>query len=392
MNVKNTLSLLLTLLFITACVPANQSGAGLPPTSTPAPPPTANPTASPLQRYYVPTYYSNFYIDIVEGSQFENKLIIYSPLPTEQWASIVEAFNDHYPWIVVETSQLSDEQVIQIYQGHRNSGQPTADLIVSSDMLGWFNMIDEGEILTYASPEAAFLPEWSRPAVGIYTLSSDPMVLIFNKINFPEKLIGLQDLSDRIDAAPGYLRQRVILLNPASDPLAFSANWFFSESANLDEWLLLSEIGSSAPLLYDRENTTVEEIGRGTAYAAYFVPTNDIYPRLTTYPFIDIAFLPEGQPILARHIAITQGASHPNAAKLMLDFILSQEGQMVMSFNGLTPYRSDIRQVTNYHLDNVAESIGGPRNLIFVSLDRDMLDPVARADFLARWEAALQGQ
>lgn len=379
---------LLVVLALAACGPINTSL----PESTPTAEPTlapVQPTTSPLRRFYVPTYYSNFYIDVINASQAENQLLIYSPITDEQWAPIIEAFNDHYPWIRVTTVQIGDAQIFGAYQSARAAGQQSADLIISSDMAGWMRQVELGEVLTYASPEAAFLPEWSRPAVGIYTLSSEPLAIIHNKVNYSSQLDNLNQLAELNSANPTFIRNRIVTLNPSLNNTGFLANWFYLRANGNPGWQLMNSIGSSQPIFYQDERTIVEEVGRGSAFFAYFVPTSAVYPLLARYPLIEISFIPEGQPILARHMAITQGGSHPSAAKLMLDFLLSQEGQILVSFGGLTPYRSDIRQVTNYHLDTVTDAIGGPGNLIFISLDQNLLDTSARAEFLARLNAEL---
>lgn len=84
----------------------------------------------------------------------------------------------------------------------------------------------------------------------------------------------------------------------------------------------------------------------------------------------------DGQPILMRSIAITKQAKSSNSARLMVDFLLSQEGQIALALGGLTPFRSDVANVeifdfanehkSFFHFNQVIEEVGLD-NLIFLT-------------------------
>jgi ABC-type glycerol-3-phosphate transport system substrate-binding protein len=82
----------------------------------------------------------------------------------------------------------------------------------------------------------------------------------------------------------------------------------------------------------------------------------------------------------------------------MVDFLLSQEGQIALALGGLTPFRPDIANVDIFnssdgnkpyiHFNQVIEEIGLD-NLIFITLDPEINNPEKRSAFIEKWNRAL---
>jgi ABC-type Fe3+ transport system substrate-binding protein len=72
----------------------------------------------------------------------------------------------------------------------------------------------------------------------------------------------------------------------------------------------------------------------------------------------------------------------------LMDFILSQEGQLAWAKGGLTPYRQDIASQAPIHLDKFSADVGA-QNLIPFSFDTDLADSTKAEDFRAKLKKAL---
>jgi hypothetical protein len=81
----------------------------------------------------------------------------------------------------------------------------------------------------------------------------------------------------------------------------------------------------------------------------------------------------------------------------MVDFLLSQEGQLALALGGMTPFRPDIANVDIFtttegshkyiHFNQVIEEVGLD-NLIFITLDPELLDPDKQGAFIESWNTA----
>jgi iron(III) transport system substrate-binding protein len=105
---------------------------------------------------------------------------------------------------------------------------------------------------------------------------------------------------------------------------------------------------------------------------------------------MDWRFMEDGQPLWVRPVVIPKDGSSPNSARLMIDFIVSHDGQAAFGRGGLTPYRSDVRkdEVANFTLSSIAEAVGGEQHLMIIGFDPELRK---RADeFPARWKQMMQ--
>ena len=399
MSYKKILPVVLMLLILAtlnACTPApNDQPATLIPEQTLIPEnvATIEPTNTPssLERYYVPAYYSQFYEQVVEDSKSEKGLLIYSIMGSENWEPVIRAFKEHYPWINVITLDLDANEVFERYYQEIETSAPTADLIVSSDIRGWQTFIEQGQILSYRSQEDSYLPSWAKAGIGIYALSSDPMVIIYNKrlvLSIPETM---QEVSILASAFPGDYEARITTYDAELNATGLAANWFWIKNKGTDGWNILDRIGKTSPILKTSGGQMVQAVGTGESSLGYFVSAITVLPRLQEYPDLGWSYIKDGQPIFVRNMAITQANSSPNSAKLMIDFLLSQEGQLALALGGLTPYRADIARVSSLHLDKISQQVG-QENLIFFSLDPELRDLQRLETFLERWKITMNKQ
>ena len=90
---------------------------------------------------------------------------------------------------------------------------------------------------------------------------------------------------------------------------------------------------------------------------------------------------------MSRIVLIPNEARHPNAAKLLLDFLLSRQGQFALAKAYMGPVRSD---VPTHRGTTPAASVARPVRLGPALLAN--LDQIKRRRFLARWRQALAGK
>lgn len=349
----------------------------------------ATATLSPIQQYYLPAYYSPFYGQIIEDSKKEGRLIIYSIMDERNWAPVVQAFRERYPWIDVSTFDLDASEVFQRYNDQVDAGTPTADMLVSSDYKSWQEIIRDGAVLTYRSQEDGYLPAWSKASFGVYALSSDPMVIIYNESLVQSPPDTMQEVGILAQAFQGTYANNIVTYDASLNATGYAINWFWTKYQGESGWNILNAIGNSSPVLMTSGGQMVQAVGNGDDRIGYFVSAITVLPRLAEYPNLRWSYIRDGQPILIRNMAITQQGRHPNSAKLMMDFLLSQEGQLALAQGGLTPYRADISQISSLHLEKIVQDVG-QENIILFSLDPDLLNVNQSKAFLSRWLQTLQ--
>src|SRR5260221_914238 len=108
-----------------------------------------------------PAGYPAYYAKTIDAANKEGKVVIYSALDTKAAQPLIKDFNALYPGIKVEYSDLNSTELYNRFIAESASGQGSADVMWRSAMDLQVKLVDEGQALTYASPEAPKLPAWA---------------------------------------------------------------------------------------------------------------------------------------------------------------------------------------------------------------------------------------
>lgn len=325
-----------------------------------------------------PDYYPADYDKIVEGAKTEDPLLIYTNLSPEIWEHIIKGFHVNYPDLKVETVDLGPE-LFERYRAERSSGTKSADLIVTSASENWKEFIESGYALDYKSAEADKLPAWASPTQGVYTVTADPMLILYNKFLIPESDVpkSIADMAALIERRPE-LKSKVTTYN-ISNPFGLALNWgYISRDAKNKD--LLTALGAQAKPERSA-GPMFEKIGTGEYAVGYFVSSATTFSRLkdpARAAVVGWSFISDGNPLVLRGAGIPNSAKSVNSAKLMLDFLISVDGQKALGQGGVTPYRSEVKKadVANYTYGDIAEAVGGEDNLVLIGYDKPYLaDP-----------------
>lgn len=364
--------LIVALGLLTACATPTVA-----PTSAPAAP-TSAPTKAPAAA-------GGDYAAMVEASKKENALLIYSIMGANNWKPVIEGFGKKYSWIKVENVELSSNEVFPRYYSESTSKAKTADMIATSSPDLWMQAIDKGEVVNYKSIEDANVPDWSKLAPGIYTVSSDPMIFLWNKQAVPTPPKSMDELAAMIEKDPAKYQGKITTYDAETNATGFAANWFWMKKKGEGGWKVLESIAKAKPKLGSGAGAMVDDTLSGAISIGYFVSGINAYPKYpAAEPVMGNAMIADYTPLIVRGMGVMKAAANPNSAKLMLDYILSQEGQLAFAEGGLTAYRPDVADKAKLHLSKLAAAIG-EKNLAPFYFDKD-LTPANIADFKARWK------
>ncbi len=340
----------------------------------------------------LPNYYPKDYGKIVEASRSEKGLLVYSAMAADNWKPILAAFNQHYPWIKVRTLDLKASEVFQRYIAEAATGVSTADFIATLSATGWARFFQENRSLRYASPEIPYLPQWSLRGERVYTFSADPAVMVWNTKILPADMIpkGLADLAAKVQKKPDFFRGR---LTVGSDTSAFGmfGTWGLYRHHGEKLWTWLNIIG---PLTRPEATggAQIEKILSGEYMMSFKASgiTLAVSSVKKAGKLMGWKYMEDGNIVLLRGMAIPGKAVNAHSAKLLLDFILSQEGQVAMTKGNFTAYRPDAAdQIPDptFHLARLIKIIG-EKNMVIVGWDPEYGDEAKFNAIRDRWRQA----
>ena len=338
----------------------------------------------------VPSYYPSSYDSIVAGSRKEKQLTIYSNLDESNWAPLISAFKKRYPWVSnVATNNLGSSEVFQRYYSEQARGSSAADMLVSGSPQDWIDLVQNRKLaLTYDSPEKSKMPaSLVEPLPGLYTFSTDPILMGYNTalVDKSKRPTGIGSLAKIVQNNPDQFKNKVTTYN-ISESFGFAVNYHYAQGTG-NAWKKLDTI---LPFVRpeDSSGPMVDKMNSGEYLVGYFLSSTVVLPAAEEKgAIIGWSYIDDGTPLFIRGVAITKQPKHPNTAKLMLDFILSEAGQTAIYNGGLTPYRQNLPGDVKRSYQSILNEVGKD-NIVYV----DYKTKLAKSDiqrFSQRWNKAL---
>ena len=341
----------------------------------------------------VPDYYPDNYADIIEASKNEKHVMVYSNMADNNWAPVIQGFEKKFPWIKVETVDLGSGTVHTRWEAEKGSDARSADLLVSGANDRWASYGKEGTMEPYESPEFAKLPDFGHPFPGVAVLSSDPLVVTYNKalLSDADAPKGFAELAKVAPTQKEVFDGRITTYDAARNSFGLAAWYTYLKQKGDEGWNNLRTLG---PMIRGETSggPMNEKISTGEYVYGIAVSGITIFPRLEQPggELLGVLFPSDGTPVMLRGMGIPKGAANMNAAKLFLDYTLSHEGQTLIGKGGLVPYREDVNESdVRYTYQGIADKVGTD-NMVIVGYDEGLL---TEADaFVKKWNAALQGK
>lgn len=271
---------------------------------------------------------------LIEAAKKEGELIIYGTSDLAQANIINEKFQAKYPFIDVKLNRMTSDKLFPRIIAETRSGKFLSD-ILQNTALGIYFLKKGNFLARYVSPEErAYGNEFKDP--GYWATSS----MNLHVIGYNTKNVARSQLPKTWED----------LLNPA-----WSGRLMVSPREQWFAWML-QVMGKEKGLNYMRalakQKPTVRR--EPTALRAQLVIAGEAdFDVDNTYSVLN-PLIKKGAPVnwttLGPALVVPVGyglatkAPHPNAAKLYIDFVLSQEGQRVVLSVGRQSARADLAQ------------------------------------------------
>lgn len=260
----------------------------------------------------------------------EGSVVIYSSTPSELLDELTKQFNEKYPGIQAAYYRGGSSQVYQRLIAEQDAGRVNGDIIHVSDPATINDLKKAGRLLPYQSPEyAAYDPKYVDKDFTWFVARGHFLNIAYNPAEVPDDQApkSFKDLADpRFKGKVGIMDVR----------LAGGAYYWQYAGWKLYGPQYFADMAKNDPKFYpghgpinDRVITGELAAGVDLNYLTDQAITENGAPIKAVYPA-------EGAPMIWSPVGIVRDAPHPNAAKVMMDYLASAEGQKI--FNGQYSY------------------------------------------------------
>ncbi len=239
--------------------------------------------------------------------------------------------------IKVQVFRSGSEKVIAKLEAESQAGRIQADILNVSDPGYFFALQGKGGLLPYASRQAASIPDALKDKDGHWAASRvTAMVIAYNTRQVPAA-----DAPKRwADLTDPKWQGKLTIASPSYG--GTSLNWA-AGILKLYGWKFFEDLAKSKPLLTEGHLPGMQLLASGERTVAAEMNDYDARAGIAKGQPIAVVVPEEGTFVIPTPIAILKGTSRPNAAKLFIDYMLSEEGQAVFVEDQTLSARIDVR-------------------------------------------------
>jgi len=269
--------------------------------------------------------------------QVSGAVVLYTSVPTDVINEVKTKFEKSYPTVELDIFRSGTGKVMDRIHSEIEEGEIKADVIWVADFTVGEELKNAGQLLKYESPQAAEIIPILKDKDGYYCAARLlNMVIAYNTDSVEQKPTSYHDLLN-----PDY-KGKIGLADPAysGSTLYTVATLVQSEEFGWDYFARLYE--NEMQIIEGGNSPLNEAIADGELWLGI---TIDFMVRaLTEDPAapIDYVFPEEGAVLVPSPIAITNDSQNIAGAKAFMDYVLSKEGQELMSAQGIAPVRLDV--------------------------------------------------
>jgi iron(III) transport system substrate-binding protein len=268
-----------------------------------------------------------------DSAKLEGEVVLYSSLNNEQIVTLVEAFKKKYPSIKPSFYRATSERVLQRSITEARAGRFTVDVMTSAGFQVQL-MKETGLTQKFVPAEASAYPEGFKDPDGHWINVHS----LLNTMAYNTQLVPPNEAPRRYEDLLAPKWKSKIGVN-VQDP-----EWYVNLQRRMGKEkarAFLKALAAQQPGVRDGHNIAAQLLAAGE----FQVVTN-------TYAHIAARIKGQGGPVqyvfdppvitYVHPVALAKSAPHPNAGKLLINFILSVEGQGMLRDQGRIPGHREI--------------------------------------------------
>lgn len=272
---------------------------------------------------------------LIAGAKKEGKVVFYSSWSQKAAVELVELFQKKYPFIRAELTRAGANKILNRVLVEDSAGKRLFDAVTTKgDIIDVFKK--RGLLARYDSPERRFYAEKYKDKEGFWT-DSFPTIhsLVYNT-----RMVKPNEVPRKYQDLLNPKWKGLIGINLVNFMWGAVVMQTMGEAAGLQ---FLEKLADQKPQARNGTTLNVNLVGAGEHAMAVSVSLNAVVRIQKKGAPIDWARMDEPYYADLHPVSVGADAPHPNAAKLLVDFCLSEEGQNILIREGKIPPRTGLK-------------------------------------------------
>lgn len=265
----------------------------------------------------------------------ESKVVWYTSTPLPQAQKIANLFEKEHG-IKVELFRSGGSAVLRRFQQEIDAGRIAADVLTTSDPAAAALLTRKGVFVAFKPKNFDKIPDAAKDKDGNFV--AQRLNLMTNYLR-TDKVPEADEPKTWADLANPKYKGKMVIGDPSFTSLLVSVvgmmskerGWVFYEKLRANDTMVVQGNQQAADMLKRGERLIA--VGALDSYAAEDRAAG--HPMKTLYPS-------DGVFVIPSPTSVVKGSPSPNAAKLLAEFIISDEVQKIFPADGGFSARSDI--------------------------------------------------
>lgn len=271
------------------------------------------------------------FADLYKAAKAEGEIVFYTDLRQDTAERVSAFWKENFPEVQLRVTPANSLAIIAQVETEQAAGQHNVDVTHMSQLSVAEVWKQKGIYMPYKTTTIdKFLPDNADPDGAFY--SSDLYVLpaAYNTKAFPDKAGLPTKLADYLD--PKW-KGKIVIADPAS---AGNGLTFFMTmlSKGLMDWDYLEKLANQDILFVRNNPDAVRMVASGERVLTPMLSSFNVISSKDKGQPIDFYVLDDGAPVVQSAFGIMSGAPHPNGAKLLLEALMTPEGQATLAKGG----------------------------------------------------------
>ena len=273
------------------------------------------------------------------SSSQSGSVMLYSSLKEAQLIAVKEGFTKKYPNIVMDYYAAGTSKVATKMAAEKQSGQIACDLVWVGDPSNYITFKEQGILEPYASPEAAHVDALYKDPENYYCGGRMVVMGFAYNTNTVKPEQAPKTWNDLLDP---FYKNQIVMTDPGESGTTFYAVAGLLADTKYGEayFKKLKAAGTELESGTTSTHTKVAASAYKVCIAVDYVTQtleSDGSPIKFVYPETDLV-------AISSPIALIKNSANQENGKLLYDYILSEEGQKILSEHGCASIRDDVQK------------------------------------------------
>lgn len=273
--------------------------------------------------------------EVVAAARREGSVVFYNNLQPNGIEPLLAEFRKAYPEIVPEQIRLGSNPLMERFETEFAARRHLADVLITFPDERIDRGMEVGWMEEWTPPELAAFPEDINTDNKVFTLQHAREAIIWNKARVRDEEAP-REWEDLLD--PKWKGR--VGMNPPWRSVSIQQIVAFWEDLGIEN--AAQRLRANDVRFFEGSGGIIQAVLRGDVHVAELsdLPLN---PMLEDGAPIGWAYPESGTTLSANRIFVAANAPHPNAAKVFVNWLMTEEGQLALQrYGGLSVTRTGL--------------------------------------------------